>query len=162
MNFRSRQKHPNQLQMTAMMDIIFILLCFFIASSVFSQWENEVNLTLPTAKTAEMPIRLSGEIIININALGNVSINNKVLDAATLSQVLTRIAKYMPGQPVIIRADKTAHYQHFMKVVDACRAVGIANLSLATTDETDQLPKPAQTFSQPPPPVHSSPVDKAF
>ena len=67
MNFRrqSRLELPG-FQMTPMIDVVFLLLCFFITSQVFSQWESEIEITLPTAKTGQMPQRLPGEIIINV------------------------------------------------------------------------------------------------
>jgi biopolymer transport protein ExbD len=66
-NFRARLKpDPVGFQMTPMIDVVFLLLCFFVTSQVFSQWEAEVDITLPTARTSEAPQRLPGEIIINI------------------------------------------------------------------------------------------------
>lgn len=136
MKFQAKQNQPlPQLQMTAMMDIIFLLLCFFITSSIFSQWEYEVNLTLPVSETGEMPIRLSGEIIINVSKSGLVTINSQRLDDEALATILDRVAQYMPNQPIIIRADKATDYGSFMHVIDACRKAGISNISLATRED---------------------------
>ena len=53
MNFRKKRRGgPAALQMTALMDVVFLLLCFFVTTSVFSQWETEVAIALPTAKIA--------------------------------------------------------------------------------------------------------------
>ena len=58
---RNRSKAP-ALALTSMLDVIFLLLCFFVTVSVFSQWESEISIKLPNAKTAEAPERLPGEI----------------------------------------------------------------------------------------------------
>ena len=65
--------------MASLMDVIFLLLCFFVTSSVFSQWETEVAIALPTAKSATVPGRMPGEIILNLSTKGEVSINGQKL-----------------------------------------------------------------------------------
>ncbi len=150
MNFRKHQRALPQLQMTAMMDMVFLLLCFFITSSVFSQWENEVNLTLPSAKSAQASTRLPGEIILNVSRDGEVTVNQKVFAGEALDALLQKVASYLPGQPIIIRADKETPYGQFMRVVDACRLVGIANLSLATVD-AEQKDAASATSEKPQP-----------
>lgn len=133
MNFRRRQTALPQFQMTAMMDVVFLLLCFFVTSSVFSQWEYEVDLTLPSAKSGHSSTRLPGEIILNVSQEGRVSVNGRTLQGEGLTRLLKQVAGYLPDQPVIVRADAATPYAEFMKVVDACRMVGISNISLATT-----------------------------
>lgn len=137
MNFRRRQPALPTFQMTAMMDVVFLLLCFFVTSSVFSQWEYEVELTLPSAKSGHSSTRLPGEIILNVSQDGRVTVNGRVLQGEGLNRLLTQVAGYLPDQPVIVRADAATSYADFMKVVDACRLAGIANISLATTEQAD-------------------------
>ena len=121
-----------QLALTSMLDVIFLLLCFFVTVSVFSQWESEISITLPSAKTAEEPGRLPGEIIVNLDKEGAIKVNGASLSLAELEERLTRISKFYPGQQVIIRADKETKYDNLVKVVDACRAGNVWNFSLAT------------------------------
>ena len=137
MNFRKKNKGALPgFQMTAMMDIIFLLLCFFITTSVFSQWEYEIDITLPTAQSSKVPSRLPGEIIINIARDGNISVNQQVLTVELLRGRLDRLARYFPGQPVVLRADKETRYEDLIKVVDVCRQADIWNFSMATRDDT--------------------------
>lgn len=150
MNFRKRTTALPQFQMTAMMDIVFLLLCFFVTSSVFSQWEYEVDLTLPSAKSAGTSTRLPGEIILNVAQDGAVSVNQRVFRGEDLDKLLKQVSGYLPGQPVIIRADVDTAYGAFMRVVDACRLAGITNLSLATTEAED---KKTDEAALPPPPT---------
>ena len=121
-----------QLALTSMLDVIFLLLCFFVTVSVFSQWESEISISLPSAKTAEEPGRLPGEIIINLDKEGAIKVNGSPLSLAELEDRLSRISKFYPGQQVIIRADKETKYDNLVKVVDACRAGNVWNFSLAT------------------------------
>ena len=136
MNFRRNSRsRAAAVQMSSLMDVIFLLLCFFVTTSVFSQWETEISITLPTAKSATVPGRMPGEIILNLAKDGTVSVNGQTLTLAEVTERLTRIAKLYPGQPVVIRADKETAYDSLVGVIDACRAADVWNFSLATKDE---------------------------
>lgn len=128
---RNRSKAP-ALALTSMLDVIFLLLCFFVTVSVFSQWESEISIKLPNAKTAEAPERLPGEIIVNLAKDGAISVNSVGLSLEELGARLAKVAKFYPGQPVIIRADREVRYETLVKLIDTCRASDIWNFSLAT------------------------------
>ena len=139
MNFR--KKHRGMLpgfQMTAMMDIVFLLLCFFIATSVYSQWELNIHIALPSAKSGKPPDRLPGEVIINIAKDGRVSINEQDLTLDVLKTRLERLAQNFPGQPVWLRVDMDTRYEDLIKVVDTCRLADIWNFSFATVQEKEK------------------------
>jgi biopolymer transport protein ExbD len=135
MNFRKRvAAELPQFQVTPMIDVVFLLLCFFITTAVFSQWENEVDIVLPTAQSGKLPDRLPGEVVVNVSRDGTVTINSNVLRTDDLINRLTRLARLFPGQPIIVRADRATAYQHVMTVVDACKQADIWNISFATGD----------------------------
>ena len=136
MNFRRNSRsRAASVQMASLMDVIFLLLCFFVTSSVFSQWETEISIALPTAKSATVPGRMPGEIILNMATDGSVSVNGQKLTLAEVTERLARIAKLYPGQPVVIRADKATPYESLVGLIDACRTADVWNFSLATKDE---------------------------
>lgn len=133
MNFRGRQKvEAPSFQIAPMIDVIFLLLCFFISSQIFSQWETEIGIVLPTATSGDPPERLPGEIIINIATDGSVVINKHKFDDADLAKLLTRVSDLFKGQPVLIRADRLTAYEHVIHVLDLCRDADIGNISFAT------------------------------
>ena len=78
---------------------------------------------------------MPGEIILNLNADGKVSVNGHALSLEEVTKRLTRIAENFPGQPVVIRADKTCSYETLMSLIDACRTANVWNFSLATEDD---------------------------
>ena len=130
---KSKSKAP-QLALTSMLDVIFLLLCFFVTISVFSQWENEISIKLPSAPTAEEPDRLPGEIIVNLAKDGKVTVNGAVLSLDDLGARLAKVAKFYPDQAVIIRADREVRYGRLVEVIDMCRAASIWNFSFATEE----------------------------
>ncbi len=136
MNFRKNRRGVlPSFQMTSMMDIIFLMLFFFITTSIFSQWEYEIDISLPSAQSGKVPDRLPGEIIINIAQDGRVSVNQQDLTLDALRTRLDRLARYFPGQPVVLRADKATRYEDLIKVVDTCRKADIWNFSMATSED---------------------------
>ncbi len=133
MNFRKQLK-PGTVgfQLAPMIDVVFLLLCFFITSQLFAQWETEIDITLPTAETGQAPQRLPGEIIINICTDGELVVNARPLPPEQLGEMLERVAGLFPGQPVLIRADRLTAYEHIIQVLDICRQADIWNISFAT------------------------------
>ncbi len=134
MNFLKKNQPPQNtgVPLTPMMDVVFLLLCFFVTSQIFAQWETEIDVALPTAVTGDMPQRLPGEVIINVLADGTAVVNGQSLDDAALRDMMSRLVEYFPGQPVLLRADKTAAYEHIVRILDTCRQADIWNISFAT------------------------------
>jgi len=142
-------------QMTPMIDVVFLLLCFFVTTAVYSQWEYEVDIQLPTAQTGKMPERLPGEIIVNLDADGTMRVSGKVLAADQLLAKLRMLAANFPGDPVILRSDLRTPYEHVVAVIDLCRQADIDNISFATemassTAETAAAPsEPSPSTDRP-------------
>lgn len=132
---RKTTSRPPALALTSMLDVIFLLLCFFVTVSVFSQWENEISIILPNAATAEQPERLPGEIVVNLSREGVLTVNGAILSTGELKDRLAKISKFYPGQPVTIRADRETLYERLVEVIDVCRAADVWNFSLATDGE---------------------------
>ncbi len=134
MNFQKKNLIPANpgVPLTPMIDVVFLLLCFFVTSQIFAQWETEIDIALPTAATGDMPQRLPGEVIINVLADGGAVVNGQALDDAQLRAMMDRLVQLFPGQPVLLRADKTTAYEHVVRVLDTCRQADIWNISFAT------------------------------
>lgn len=133
MKFSSNKKAElPSFQITSMMDVVFLLLCFFVTTSVFSQWEYEVDIALPSAESGVMPERLPGEIIINIDKTGQISINQTEYTAEMLLETCRKLSAIYKGHPVVVRADKETDYADVLNVIDICRQADIWQISFAT------------------------------
>lgn len=133
MNFRKSRAVPEVgFQIAPMIDIVFLLLCFFVTTQIFSQWELEIDITLPTADSGTVPQRLPGEVVVNLYPDGSTVVNGRELDERALAQMLERLATVFHGQQVILRADKRTAYEHVVRVIDLCREADIWNISFAT------------------------------
>ena len=128
----SNRPRGRDFQMTSMLDVIFLLLCFFIASSIYSQWELQVDIRLPAASTGQQPNRLPGQIIVNITREGVLTVNDRVLTHDQLLERLQVLSKNFPGNPVVLRSDAATPYEKVVGVIDLCRKADIPNIAFAT------------------------------
>ena len=132
MKFNPDSTPAVQFQLAPMIDVVFLLLCFFMTTTLYSQWETEVDITLPTAATGESLQRLAGEIIINVYPDGRYVVNSRTLTSPELGDLLLKISDLYPGQPVVVRGDEGTDYRYIMDVMDRCRQADIFNISFAT------------------------------
>lgn len=132
MKFSSRQPEPAQMQLAPMIDIVFLLLIFFIVTWQFTKSETELSVSVPTAKEGADPERQRGEIIINILADGTIRIESVTVDLPQLHEKLASIAAQFKDQPVRIRGDGEVSYQRVVEVIATCTKAGIWNISFAT------------------------------
>ncbi|MEY3395077.1 MAG: hypothetical protein RL346_1313 [Verrucomicrobiota bacterium] len=139
MKFQSRQPEPASMQLAPMIDIVFLLLIFFIVTWQFTKSETELSVSVPTAQEGAEPQRQVGEIVINILADGTVRIEGGTVDLQQLLVKLAKIASEFKNQPVRIRGDGGVNYQRIVEVIDTCQKAGIWNISFAT-----QRPTPSE------------------
>ena len=139
MKFSSRKPEPSRLQLTAMIDILLLLLIFFIVSHQYTNSETELSVSVPTAKEGADPSRQKGEIYINILSDGSIKVEGNVVDLPALLEKLSSIAMQYENQPVRIRGDGGVPYQRIVEVIDTCQKAGIWNISFAT-----QRPEPSK------------------
>jgi biopolymer transport protein ExbD len=139
MKFTNRQPPPIAIQLAPMIDILLLLLSFFIISWQFSSSETELNVSVPTAHEGAEPERVRGEIIINVLVDGSLKVEGSLVNHEQLFEKLSKIAKQYENQPVRIRGDANAIYQRVVEVIDTCQRAGIWNISFAA-----QRPEPAK------------------
>ena len=97
MKFRAPKPDLPGFQLTPMLDVVFLLLCFFVTTSVYSQWENEVEIQLPSADSSVEPNRLPGEIIVNVAKNGDIRVNGRTLAPEELGAKCRALAAAFPG-----------------------------------------------------------------
>ncbi len=125
------------MQLAPMIDIVFLLLIFFIVTWQFTRSETELKVSVPTAEEGAEPSRQRGEIIINVMPDGDIRVEGATVDLIQLRDKLATIARQYENQPVRIRGDGTVPYQRIVEVIDTCQKAGIWNISFAT-----QRPQP--------------------
>ena len=120
------------MQLAPMIDIVFLLLIFFIVTWQFSREEMDLKIAVPTSEEGADPQRVLGEIILNVRADGSVSVWGQTKTKPQLAETLAGIAAQHKNQPVRIRGDAGTPFQEIVEVMDVCQRSGIWNISFAT------------------------------
>lgn len=115
-----------------MVDIVFLLLIFFIVTWNFARYETELDVNVPTAEEGDESRRSVGEIIINVRNDGSIIVNRQTLTPDELLATLSQISSQYPDQAVILRGDEKAEYSYIVNVLDICRKANIWNIAFAT------------------------------
>jgi biopolymer transport protein ExbD len=134
MNFRRRAKPEIfGFQIAPMVDILLVLLVFFIVTWNFALSENELDVKIPTASNAKENQQYVGQVVVNVKADGSIVLNRKGLTGDELREKLQRLAELQPDQAVILRGDQRVPYKNIVDVLDICRAANIWNVAFATS-----------------------------
>ena len=109
-----------------LIDMVFLLLIFFLIATTFAQEERDANVQLPASQEEQPLSAPPQQLIINIRANGEIMIGTQTLkDYADLQKMLIRVVDADPAREVLIRCDERAIHKYFAAVVRLCREVGI-------------------------------------
>src|SRR5438128_1475522 len=133
MNFRRRAKPETfGFQIAPMVDILLVLLVFFIVTWNFALSENELDVKIPTASEGKETEDYVGQVVVNVKSNGALVFNRKPITAEDLLSKLKSLAELTPNQAVILRGDEQVNYRHIVDVLDICRKANIWNVAFAT------------------------------
>jgi biopolymer transport protein ExbD len=119
------------LSLTPLIDVVFLLLIFFLVATRFAQEDRELDVVLPSASEAKPLIVQPKELFVNIDHQGNFYIDGKTLNGDEVEAVLRQAAANNPvNQSVIIRADKRVQLDYAVLVMNLCNKVGIFDYKL--------------------------------
>lgn len=129
MKFRDFRRVKAQPGLTAMIDIIFLLLIFFVLSSTFVL-QPAIKIELPKTLTSQLPVRK--EVVVIIARDKRVFINNKLTKYSDIFDRFQKESKIQPNGTVVIRADRDVAHGFVVKVMDIVKQAGFPNLAIAT------------------------------
>jgi biopolymer transport protein ExbD len=133
MRFRRREgPHVLGFQIAPMVDILLVLLCFFIVTWSFARKEMELDVKVPVAESAHESTSVMNQTVLNVRNDGVVIWNRKEIALQDLLTKLKRLAELTPDYAIILRGDRDAAYKHIVAVLDICRAANIWNVAFAT------------------------------
>jgi len=123
-----KSKAVSSLSILPLIDVVFLLIIFFLVATRFVQAEQELDLQLPTASEALPMTADVTEVIVNIDKQGQYFLDGKFRLPEEVEQILkTRATNNPLSQSVIIRADREADVQYFISLIDICKRVGLQN-----------------------------------
>ncbi|MFO0873653.1 MAG: biopolymer transporter ExbD [Phycisphaerales bacterium] len=121
------------LDLTPVIDMVFLLLIFFLAATTFQQVERELNIALPQTRAAGPVSAALREIVINIDADGQIVVGGQAMAEQELAALLGSRIAINRDQKVIVRGDRSTVYANVARVLDVCKGAGVAEPFLETT-----------------------------
>ena len=131
MPLRTDSLEEPQLNLTPMIDIVFLLIIFFMVGTRFSEIEQGYEVELPTAGPIEPMSSRPDAIVLNVARDGTIAIGDEKIEITALQARLERAREAYAEQSVLIRGDGSGMYQQVVDVMDICHKAKIFRFSLA-------------------------------
>ncbi len=134
MKFRRRSEpHVLGFQIAPMVDVLIVLLCFFIVTWNFARKEMELDVKVPTAEHGGDPSLDVNQTVLNVKVDGSLVMNTKPVTYEELAVKMDALAKINPDYAIILRGDENVPYKYVAKVLDICRGANIWNVAFPVT-----------------------------
>lgn len=128
---RSDQSSP-AVELTPIVDMVFLLLIFFLVATTFHQEEREMQVALPVANNAGPISAALRELVINVGEDGTIVVSGKAMEPEALETLITDLIGNNPQQKVTVRGDRATAYANVVRVLDICKGAGVQEPYLDT------------------------------
>jgi biopolymer transport protein ExbD len=125
------EEEENEINLTPMLDVVFIMLIFFIVTASFIK-EAGIDVIRPEASTADK--QEDAAILIAISANNEIWIDRRETDPRALRTAIEKLHSENPKGSIVIQADEDSTNEMLVIVMEAAKQVGVANVAIATDD----------------------------
>jgi biopolymer transport protein ExbD len=139
MNFRPRRTEDPEINLISMIDILLVLIIFFILSTTFAV-DGRLRIQLPEASSVPLQRVGSDPLVITVTSAGSYLVNGREVlntSAATLRAAIIKLAGERRDQPATIRADGRATHQAVVTAMDTLGKLGFSQLRVVTTHSAE-------------------------
>ncbi|HVU89911.1 MAG TPA: biopolymer transporter ExbD [Pirellulales bacterium] len=119
------------LNMTSMIDIVFLLIIFFMVGTKFAQEERKIALEVPRVSDRGALTSAPDQRVVNVYRDGEIMLDGKSISLAELTAKLTGARKQYADLGVLVRGDGSGEFQRVADVLNACKQAGIAQLAIS-------------------------------
>ncbi|MEI8311436.1 MAG: biopolymer transporter ExbD [Verrucomicrobiota bacterium] len=136
MRFYTRKKRSPQLIIVSLIDILAILLIFFIVSTTFRKEQPRLQINLPESQSAEVVAAEKSEpLILRVKSADEITLGAEPVAIGSLADALKAAKKSSPDRPIAMQADREAPFGVVVKVLDALKQAGVKNIPAFTQPE---------------------------
>jgi len=130
-----RSSVASTLSLTPLIDVVFLLLIFFLVTSEFEEEERRLDIVLPTATSAVPMTSKPREVVVDIDPNGVLYLSGQRTELDELHRLLRiAVANNPTNQTVVIRADRSTSFQPVVSVMDVCNQTGVSDYSVTTKE----------------------------
>ena len=131
MPIKTHQDEKPTLNMTPMIDILFLLIIFFMVGTKFTEIERKIGLDVPEVSDTETPETPPQHKVINVYRDGSVTLDEEPMDLDQLERQLTSLRQQTSTLSVIIRGDAEGAFQNVASVLSVCRRAGVGDMGIS-------------------------------
>ncbi len=132
MEFEGRARIHSHLDIAPLIDIVFLLLVFFMLTSTFMVPE-AIELELPESNSAQ--VSNITPIVVSLNPAGQLALNGERIELEQLRAAIAPLIKQNADVPITLKSDASTQVQQLLQVMDEIRAAGGTDVALATTQQ---------------------------
>jgi len=133
MDFEGRARIHSHLDIAPLIDIVFLLLVFFMLTSTFIVPE-AIELELPESSSAQQVSDIT-PIVVSLDQTGQLALNDERVELEQLRAVIEPLIKQNADAPITLKSDASTRVQQLLQVMDEIRAAGGTDVALATTQK---------------------------
>ncbi len=133
----SRERARPVIPLAGMVDVLFLLLIFFMSTYSMRDQELMVDIGLPASESAEPGTNEAQKVVVSFDEDGRVFLGERLVPIADLSGEMAKLAEINPDMPVILRGDRAAAYGLQMQIIDAANAAGLRDVRLSAVREEE-------------------------
>jgi biopolymer transport protein ExbD len=136
MRFYTRKRRAPSIIIVSLIDILAILLIFFIVTTTFRKNLPQLQINLPESKSAELaPAEKNEPVVLRVKSADEISLDGKPVTLDLLAEALKTMRTQAPTRPIAMQADREAPFGVVVKVLDALKDAGIKNIPAFTQPE---------------------------
>jgi biopolymer transport protein ExbD len=142
MPLKTFHDEPPQLNLTPMIDVLFLLIMFFMVATTFNDMERSIDVQVPQVTEAGDAIAPPQPRIVNVFTDGRIDLDGRIVTAAELTATLAAKHSGSTDPAVIVRGDAACPFQHVASALGACRLAHVSDLGIMVR-ATESGPQPA-------------------
>ncbi|NOY42304.1 MAG: biopolymer transporter ExbD [Planctomycetes bacterium] len=130
MPIKTQQDEQPTLNLTPMIDVVFLLIIFFMVATKFSEMERDIELELPEVASAKALTDAPKQRIVSVRKDGQLALDQEEVSLEQLKNRLAAAQREYPELSVVIRGDATSAFQHVAGALAACKEANITDLGI--------------------------------
>lgn len=131
MPLKTSQQETPALNLTPMIDIVFLLIIFFMAGTKFTELERKIGLQVPSVSETAALAPAPDKRVINVYEDGRIELDREFVSSEELTSRLRAAAEQYAELGVVVRGDADARHQNVTQVLNACRSAGVQNMGVS-------------------------------
>jgi len=127
----NQEDERHGLSIAPLIDIVFLLLIFFLVATTFYEVEKDITIKLAEATEGSSRASTAEIVIVNVKKSGVFVVNERVKTLESLDELLQEAKDTNPAVSVVVRCDRHAYHKHFVRILDLCEKIGIGSVAVA-------------------------------